>query len=117
MSKQNTLADPPTYLNLLMPRKKLNMNKQVGVHSSVTKHWPSILEVSGSTLPLIYHCGKKAQTVLNFLVTAGCGCDSHGRVFVYNAEGLGPMLTTEEKNNTPRVRVQTILKYNNKFRV
>lgn len=42
----------PTYLNVLMPREQLNINKRARVHSSVTKHWPSILEVFGPSLPL-----------------------------------------------------------------
>lgn len=42
---------------------------------------------------------KLSLIVFIFKLIGGCGYNSHGRVFVYNAEALSSMLTTGEKNN------------------
>lgn len=41
---------------------------------------------------------KKDMVVFIVKVIGGFGCNSHDRVFVYNAEALSSMFTTGEKN-------------------
>lgn len=66
----------------------------------MAKHWPSILEVLDSSLSLIplWKKKKKDMIVFIFKVIGGFGCNSHDRVFVYNAETQSSMFTTGEKN-------------------